>query len=142
MGLYGFKPQFVPAILAGTKRQTIRADRANADRPGDRMFLYQGLRTKNTKRIAQVECIAVQIVAIDEPTFPLSIAWPNVRIDGIALNDSQKKRLAIADGFPSFPAMIAFWEGRLPFVGTLYRWKPIPQFENDAWRQAKRKDAK
>ena len=40
MGLYNFKSQFVPAILSGTKTHTIRAVRANPDKPGNTLHLY------------------------------------------------------------------------------------------------------
>ena len=48
MGLYNFKPQFVPFILNGTKAHTIRAIRKDGlvDEPGDTMFLYTGLRQR------------------------------------------------------------------------------------------------
>jgi uncharacterized protein YqfB (UPF0267 family) len=35
MGLYNFQSRFVPKILAGEKTHTIRAVRANPDKPGN-----------------------------------------------------------------------------------------------------------
>jgi hypothetical protein len=43
---YSFRQQFRPPILAGTKRQTIRADRKRHARPGEQLQLYTGMRTR------------------------------------------------------------------------------------------------
>jgi hypothetical protein len=43
MVAYSFNPIFVGPILAGTKRQTIRAERKRHARPGEAMQLYTGM---------------------------------------------------------------------------------------------------
>ena len=54
MGIYGFKPQFEPLILNGTKFHTIRARRKYEDVPGNTMHLYVGLRTSFARLVARV----------------------------------------------------------------------------------------
>ncbi|MEJ0016825.1 MAG: ASCH domain-containing protein [Acetobacteraceae bacterium] len=47
MVAYSFKRDFAAPILAGIKRQTIRADRRRHARPGEVLQLYTGMRTKH-----------------------------------------------------------------------------------------------
>jgi hypothetical protein len=46
-----------------------------------------------------------------------------VVVDGVGLECDEKEALAYADGFKSFSAMMAFWEGNLPFIGQIIHWK-------------------
>lgn len=67
MGLYNFKPRFVPYILGGTKRHTIRAERKGAnDVPGRWMHLYTGLRHKGATLLFRAPCIRTEFVRITE----------------------------------------------------------------------------
>jgi hypothetical protein len=116
MGLYNFKPQFVAPILAGTKRQTIRAPRAHPDVVGNTMHLYTGLRTERSRLIARVQC-----------TWTASI-WIGVAgaimVDGRALSRPEREILARRDGFADPAEMMQFWResGRLPFEGHIFGW--------------------
>ena len=51
MVAYSFKKQFGPPILAGTKAQTIRADRKRHVRSGELVQLYTGMRTRQCRRL-------------------------------------------------------------------------------------------
>lgn len=66
MGLYNFKPRFVPFIKSGRKKHTIREERADGwvESPGNEMYLYTGLRTKKARRFAVVICAKVQSIRI------------------------------------------------------------------------------
>src|SRR4051812_22741705 len=85
MGLYNFKPQFVPLILDGTKTHTIRAPHKNSegapqDKPGSMMHLYTGLRRrgpiiqklasgevvrqKMSRLLGRFECVKVEEIEI------------------------------------------------------------------------------
>ncbi len=46
-----FEKQFVPLIESGQKRQTIRVERKNPIKVGDKLYLFSGLRTKYCYRI-------------------------------------------------------------------------------------------
>jgi uncharacterized protein YqfB (UPF0267 family) len=62
MVAYSFKARFVEPILAGTKTQTIRADRKRHARPGEDLQLYTAMRTKQCKLIRVARC--TQIVSV------------------------------------------------------------------------------
>ena len=126
MGLYNFKPRFVPYIRARTKKHTIRETRKYPDKPGDPMFLYQGLRTKKAKRISVEECAKVESIRIEceYPDAEVILPWDvSVFIEGIELSSPEKESLARADGFNDFEEMVRFWDGRLPFEGHIIHWK-------------------
>lgn len=50
----------MPLIESGMKSMTIRKDRANPIKTGDKLFLYTGMRTKDCNQIANAECINVK----------------------------------------------------------------------------------
>jgi hypothetical protein len=54
-----FKPQFVPLILSGQKRQTIRPIRIDGKdiKDGDKLYLFTGLRRKYVYRIFNYDTI-------------------------------------------------------------------------------------
>jgi hypothetical protein len=126
MGLYNFKTQFIPYVLDGTKKHTIRASRKMMDRPGDVMHLYTGLRQKGARLLARRRCVRVEEITITESR--------DVIIDGITLTQDERNLLAWCDGFRiptlknpddprySFDLMMRFWDGRLPFQGHVYHW--------------------
>ena len=119
MGLYNFQPRFVPFILDGRKTHTIRAVRANPDKPGNTLHLYSGLRTKRAKLLARVKCTDIENIWI-------SGTGAVVSINGICLNPDEKEQLACRDGFSSFDEMVRFWttpKDRLPFEGQIIHWK-------------------
>lgn len=118
MGLYNFQAQFVPYILNGEKQHTIRATRAHVDKPGNTMHLYTGLRQKGARLLARVPCVKVEEIRIDQPAF----CAPEIWINSERLNADEAEALAVRDGFSCFESMMAFWRGRLPFVGNIYHW--------------------
>jgi hypothetical protein len=123
MPALNFKPQFVERIRAGMKNHTIRADRAVPVKPGDKLYLYCGLRQKGAFRILPepVSCTRVQQIDIDRKQgWSYSIA---IWIDGVLLGSDEANRLADADGFDSLEGMAAFWKGRLPFKGQIIHWR-------------------
>ena len=117
MGLYDFKPRFVPLILAGSKTHTIRTHRAHPDKPGNTLHLYTRLRTKKAQLLRRVQCVAIQEIVIAD------LMPPVIFIDGEALNHSEEEAFANRDGFLSFQEMMEFWKGRLPFKGQIIHWR-------------------
>jgi hypothetical protein len=137
MPVLNFKPQFVPFILDRTKRHTIRATRKRPIKPGDRLFLYTGLRQKGAKLLMETSCASVEnidifILSEDGKTGRLII-----RVQGRPLNTHEQCRLAWLDGFRppgstedapgnSIDLMMQFWKGRLPFSGQIIHWWYTP----------------
>jgi hypothetical protein len=62
--LLGFQKQFVPLILSGEKKQTIRAIRKRSFKIGDPLQLYTGLRTKNCMKLGDAMCASANDIEI------------------------------------------------------------------------------
>ncbi len=107
MVAYSFKRRFVEPILAGTKRQTIRAERKRHARPGEELQLYTGMRTKHCKLIARVMCVGIRPITL-------------------VLAEDLPDTFAQRDGFASWDAMKEFWRKEHPgveeFHGVLIMW--------------------
>jgi len=126
MPAFNFKKQFVPFIRAKTKRHTIRADQKDGKpraKVGDVLHHYCGMRTKSCFRIVPpVICTKVEPITITENPLPMATPRFEVTVGGYVLDKSEKERLAQADGFPDFASMMKFWDGRLPFKGSIIHW--------------------
>jgi hypothetical protein len=130
MGLYNFDLQFVPMILDGTKRQTIRTVRRWPDRPGKVMHLYHGCIVLSPAiHLGNFECESVRSIALDVPARRVELA-------GVRLSADEAAALAWRDGFRplgstadapghSFRLMAAYWAGskRLCREASLYTWR-------------------
>ena len=120
MPLLGFKKQFAPLVESGAKRQTIRAKRRDGrnPHPGDTLYLYTGLRTKQCRKIGTAICTDVREVVI-------AGNWPI--LSGRHLLMAEANDLAIKDGFSGYEAMTTFFEKEhgLPFWGLLIEWGEI-----------------
>lgn len=118
MPALNFKKQFADAVESGTKRQTIRALRADGRDPerGSMLHLYTGMRTKGCRKIGQVPCTGVKRIGISQNYI--------VRIDGEIVGDGAALLLARRDGFDTLPEFFNFFETThgLPFFGLLIEW--------------------
>jgi len=125
MVAYSFQRRFVAPILAGTKCQTIRADRRRHARPGEALQLYTGMRTKHCRLIARASCIEIVPVTLlfsddpdDEGVMLPGFGHPG-GLDGFARDD----------GFVDWSDLRAFWREQHPaidaFTGVLIRWQPL-----------------
>ena len=130
MVAYSFKERFRLPILAGTKCQTIRADRKRHARPGEELQLYTGMRTKYCDLIARAPCIVVEPIRIRVRATtrePCSVETPSKSsfYRACALD-----AFARSDGFDDWSDMIGFWEREHPdievFSGVLVMWR-LPQ---------------
>ena len=122
MGLYNFKARFAPRILDGSKTHTIRPMRAIADKPGNTLHLYTGLRTKSARLLMRVECVRIEAIEIDACGHECNCD-PMIAIDGVELSESEREAFAIRDGFENADDFMNFWAGRLPFKGQIVHWK-------------------
>lgn len=118
MGLYNFQKRFVPKILSGDKTHTIRAERANPDKPGNTLHLYSGLRTKKATLLMRVPCVRVEPIVITDTRLPRVIIGEHL------LDTDEEDAFARRDGFEDFADMMNFWNGRLPFRGHVIHWRP------------------
>jgi hypothetical protein len=140
MVAYSFQKRFVEPIRWGLglgldvadevlsigepKRQTIRAvgKRVHA-RPGDKLQLYTGMRTKQCQQIGVARCISVMPIHIN-------IEARIIKSGGVQLRRKDLDGFARRDGFKDFADMRAFWlaeHGRAAndFHGLIIKWEPI-----------------
>lgn len=122
MVAYSFQPRFVPAIRSGLKRHTIRAERGGRSRharPGELVQLYQGLRTRHARLIAEPVC---------EEVWPVRLDLAGCVTIGIEIQ-TDLDAFAVADGFRDWADLCAFWRRQHPgvvvFSGVMIRWMPI-----------------
>ncbi|GEP06862.1 hypothetical protein [Methylobacterium oxalidis] len=123
MVAYSFKKRFAAPILAGTKAQTIRADRKRHARLGELVQLFTGMRTKHCRRLGEARCTEVYSIALD---LELGIVFAN---DGWIRTQEDLDAFARQDGFPYWSELVAFWAAEHPgvsyFSGILIRWTPL-----------------
>ena len=106
MPALNFQKQFAAIVESGQKRQTIRAYRKGGrdPKPGDTLYLYTGMRTKQCRKLGEVRC---------QSAWPIRIYKPRNRRNQIAL---QVLALAVE--------MLGWFERvhGLPFEGLVIRW--------------------
>jgi len=115
MPAFNFKLQFASAVLNHIKRQTIRKPRKRQTVPGDKLYLYIGMRTKAVLKLREAECLAV---------LPITIGESSVRFDGIDLKASEIDKIAKLDGFTNTEEFYEFFRVNhgLPFEGEVIKW--------------------
>jgi len=129
MGAYSFQKQFIRRSAAETSNTPSAAFVAIPMNQGTRFSVNYAMRTRWCKKIGEWPCVRRQDIVIvdmfpDSPkTLPENVI---VRIDTEKLSGDEMDRLARADGFKTFPDMVEFWNGRLPFVGHIIHWKYTP----------------
>lgn len=128
MGLYNFRPRFVPYVLDGTKTHTIRAERKVEDEPGSTMHLFTGLRTKKARLLLRAPMVKWEPIVIDPAKRLIALSETQLRED-------EMNALAWRDGFrpewlglkvSPFDLMLEFWRDAHPhvarFAGRLKHW--------------------
>lgn len=143
MVAYSFRPQFAEPIATLAKRQTVRADRKRHARPGERLQLYTGMRTRQCRKLLDIDpvCIDVRPIEIElgDRQLRTPTGWTHfvyeIVIDGIALTPTEIENFAVADGFgvngaadgAAAERMGQFWyhnHGLDRFRGVVIRWEP------------------
>lgn len=131
MPAYSFKERFVPLILDGSKRQTIRKKRKGQAKPGSTLYLYFGMRTKWCRKLKETPCVDVKEIVITQDG--------KIFVGGKKLTWSQRDVLAYNDGFRNgddgmfpdycetkgcFDIMFRWWSQthELPFIGDIIYW--------------------
>ena len=123
MVAYSFNRQFVEPIFAGTKSQTIRAERKRHARAGEQLQLYTGMRTKQCKLVGRAVCENVAPITID-----VRDQWIYFPVTGVRYTKTRDLEFfARIDGFAGWAEMLAFWKKEhataIIFSGVLIRWR-------------------
>ena len=121
----GFKKQFVPKILDGTKEHTIREDATNRWKVGMTMHMATGVRTKGYNQFAKKTCIGIQNVEIrwrNPPADSLEGRSVKVFIDGknISSHDEILDTLVKKDGFTDRKEFFTWFSE--DFTGKILHW--------------------
>lgn len=109
-----FSPEFAEAVASGRKTQTIR--QSARVKPGQRIQLYTGQRTKACRRLGEAICIDVTYIGMTEHRLTLG----DVRRFTRSMDE-----FAHADGFPNYKAMWTWFRTRYgteSFTGYVIRW--------------------
>jgi len=119
MPALNFQRRLAPKVTAGTKRSTIRRRRKDGrdPKPGQTLYLFTGMRTKQCQRLLETRCERVRSIQI----FPNSFT---VLLGQRKLSMAQMQALAWGDGFSSLADMI-IWFSRThghSFSGLLIEW--------------------
>lgn len=123
--ILAFNPQFEPRILSGRKIHTIREDKTNRWKPGNKIQMATGVRTKKYNCFKEAVCVAVQSIEITKN---------KVYIDGKKLNKQEIKTLAINDGFNGIVDFFKWFNQ--DFAGKIIHWTHF-QYEIEAPKQTK-----
>lgn len=124
MSAWNFKPVFVPSILDGTKRTTIRAYRVDKRDPkeGDLVPIFTGMRTKQCRRLGTARVLELCPIIIEAGTVKLTytdsrdvFCWRK------PVEEAELTKIALADGFASLAAFWSFFKA--PLHGALYRFE-------------------
>lgn len=120
MPAFNFQKQFSFMVEQKMKRRTIRIKQRC--KPGDRVYLYTGMRTKACRKLGEAICTRVSAVTIHENSYALAIPGAtDLFIEGRAC---ALELFAMLDGFESWADMISWFQknGGLPFKGFLHQW--------------------
>lgn len=124
--IFNFKKEFASKVESGEKRQTVRATRKDrrVPVPGDLAKGYTGLRTRSTRLLVSSPIIEAGRVLID-------FREGTIALKGARLTAFEAAEFARADGFDSFPQMLAWFrethqEDPDYFEGFYAKWGPAP----------------
>lgn len=104
----GFKPEFKPLILAGTKIHTIREDKNNRWAPENIIHMATGVRTKNYNQFCLAKCTYIQTIKIQHS------AKLDIYIDGLLVDE-------YGIGFIAFLDMLSKNDG-FKTRGEFFKW--------------------
>jgi hypothetical protein len=111
-------------IKSGAKRQSIRADRKNPIKIGDKLYLYWKQRSpKDCEKLGETKCTNIAAVTITKDSY--SIDSENLFFNTGKFSDELNLWMfAIADGFNNWQELIEFFKEShgLPFTGVVIQW--------------------
>lgn len=113
-----FSAQFAGPVERGEKLQTIR--QAARCKPGDRLQLYTGQRTKACRKLRDATCTYV---------LPVAIAKGTLEVDHCVMMSDTAAAFARADGFNDYGEMWQWFSDRYGthrFIGYVIQWATTP----------------
>jgi uncharacterized protein YqfB (UPF0267 family) len=113
--MLGFNQRFVKPIATQTKIHTIREDQHNRWKPGTKIHMATGVRTKNCRKFREEVCVSTQEIEII-----YHFGAINVFIDDVRLTQFEIYQLALNDGFFSL-AEFKEWFNQ-DFKGKIIHW--------------------
>ena len=117
-----FQPRFATLVKSGEKCQTIRPVRKRVIQVGDALSLreWSGSPYRSKQRLLRSAC-AVRIEQFETTGFS---TVPFILVDGLALEEPDELKLAIADGFKDREDMLAWFQEvhGFPFCGVIIHW--------------------
>jgi len=122
-----FKPQFVDAILNGTKSQTIRRRRKRPIYRYDFLYPFTGMRTKSCRKLGEATCTETIDIRLTEVNHRILTATkPQDDTEWEIPIAAELKEIFQRDGFPDLGAMHYWFEQHqgYPFEGQVIRWDP------------------
>ncbi len=122
MPAYNFKKEFAHAVETGQKMQTIRPERRRPTKPGERLKLYTGMRTKNCRLLVDTICKNVR---------PVEIHSTHIVVGGLVLSSEERIELAANDGFDSLELFYDFFRN----IYGLTKQSPLENMELIEWHE-------
>mgnify|MGYP003669232294 CR=1 FL=1 len=114
--LLGFKKQFAPKILDGSKKFTIRNPRKREPKIGATLHMYTGLRTKNTEVISKEHTLkGIQLVDIYINIDAKTEGYMDIKVDGRLLHFNEHPEFVKADGFEKTTDFATYWMKSIGF---------------------------
>ena len=116
MASLNFSPQFAPLVERREKTQTIR--RGDRIRPGQRLQLYRGMRTKACRKIVTPDPVCIDATYVE-------LTARGVTLGDKSLFPRDIDEFARLDGFDDYAAMWAWFSERYKttsFTGQVVRW--------------------
>ncbi len=126
---------FIDKILSGDKTQTIRTPRKHPIKPGDKLYLYTGMRQKNCRPLGEAVCSIIEEINIVSYGKTYGGTYCGVLEERHSLfkyPDEYALLVAKADGFDSINDFFEF------FIKT-YKMKTqeYKEFDIIKWKQFK-----
>jgi predicted patatin/cPLA2 family phospholipase len=124
--ILGFKPQFVPKILAGTKIHTIREDKFDRwprflkNKRMPKIHMATGVRTKKYNCFAKKFVQSIQKIEIHWIVADERMKVPNIYVNGKNLNSLEIFAIAVNDGFESTEQFFKWFNK--DFTGKIIHW--------------------
>lgn len=117
--ILSFKNQFPEKILSGSKIHSIREDPHGRWKPGRKIHMATGVRTKKYHCFKESVCVSVQIFTIYLDQSGSLVVW----IDGHKLQVNEIKNLTINDGFGSIKDFRQWFHS--DFQGRIIHWTDL-----------------
>ncbi|MDR2915594.1 MAG: hypothetical protein LBV74_12305 [Tannerella sp.] len=116
----GWDTFFEDKIKAGIKIHTIR--QGHRFKPGDKLHLATGVRTKNYNCFKEMVCTYTQEIELDR-NFGYGPMDLIINIDGHPLRQLEKETLAMKDGFDTYQDFVEWFNQKdEKFIGQIIHW--------------------